>query len=206
MTELATQDRRLALLSDLEISGNLTIIGFTLPAEISYEQYEAIGRMFGTAHEALKFAIGDWLLQGQQIFNDDVFQAAEGVGISRVSLMQYVRVSERIPRERRNAQLTWSHHRAVASFPEDEQDLWLNRAAASGWSKTELEDHLRSQREEPTTTVSQHERRLPGVMQAIADAAEKVYQEGEWIDDGTFSVPRAPVVALAASLGIVETA
>jgi hypothetical protein len=33
-----------------------------------------------------------------------------------------------------------------------------------------------------------------------------VYQEGEWIDDGTFSVPRAPVVALAASLGIVETA
>lgn len=201
MTEVVLQhDRRLGLLGDLEIAGNLTAIGFSLPVDVTYDQFEAIGRMFGAAHEALKFAIGDWLVQGEMIFDHQVYQAAEGVGISKVSLSQYVRVAERIPGERRHEALTWSHHRAVCSLEPDEQDVWLNRAEVSEWSKTELEDHLRAQREE---LPAKPEYVRPGgaveaVLMAAADVWAAVRPASE---DGWVLVRIEAVQKLAKALG-----
>lgn len=208
MNEVAVQqERRLGLISELETTGNLTVLGFTLPENVTWDQFEAIGRMFGSAHEALKFAVGDWLLMGQKVFGDDVYQAVEATGISKASMMQYVRVAERIPMERRNPLLTWSHHRAVVALEADEQDVWLNRAASSNWSKTELEEHLREQREEPKTTVRQHERKLPGgyVVEAVCDAAEDVWTEREEIDTAeAYRVPASAMLALGRALGQSE--
>lgn len=204
MTTVALQEHKeLSLLGELELSGNLTLLGFSLPTDITFDRYEAIGRLFGTAHEALKFAIGDWLLEGTKVFGDDVYQAAEATGISKVSLMQYVRVAERIQMERRHPLLTWSHHRAVVALEPDEQDLWLKRAAESDWSKSVLEEHIREQKPEPVTTVvREHTRRLPGyVVEVVCDAAERIYAEREALEDGDYKVPRDPMLALERALG-----
>lgn len=202
----AVAGKQLALYSELESTGNLTRVSFRLPAEISWDQYEALGRMFGVVHESIKFAIGDWLVQGKQLFGDDVYQAAEALGVAIASLMQYERVAERIELERRVGTLTWSHHRCVVALDPDDQDLWLKRAEASGWSKGELENHLREQREEdgPKTTVREHERKLTYVIEAVADAAEKVWGAAERQTDGTYTVPNEQMETLARSLGELE--
>lgn len=205
MNAVEKRDARLSLLTDLETSGSLTATGFSLPPEVSFEQYEAIGNLFGSAHEALKFAIGDWILQGEQIWGEEVYQAVEALGISVASRLQYIRVATRIPIERRVEGLTWSHHRAVAALEDEEQELWLNRAKDSGWSKSDLEEHLRDQKPAATTEVSAHQRKLPGyVVEAVADAAEKVWGESEALPDGTFQVPHEPMVSLARALGETE--
>lgn len=205
MNALAKTEAKLSLLSDLELAGSLTATGFNLPAEVSFDQYQAIGQLFGFAHEALKFAIGDWILQGEQIWGEEVYQAVESLGISVASRLQYTRVADRIPQERRVEGLTWSHHRAVLSLDPEEQDLWLKRAKESDWSKYELEEHLRDQKPAATTEVTGHVRKLPGyVVEAVADAAEKVWGESEALDDGAFKVPHDPMVSLARALGDTE--
>ena len=189
---------KLAPIASFEAAGNLSTIGFTLPTEISFEQFEQICALFGTAHESMRWAIGDLIRQGEMIFGDDAFQAFERMGISEAMRNQYVRVAERIPMERRHMGLSWSHHRAVSSLEPEEQDTWLRRAEESGWSKYDLEEHLREQRATSTTAVRQHERRI-----GIADAAEVVYREAQPAEEG-FLVPRDPMERLGAALGIVE--
>jgi hypothetical protein len=45
---------------------------------------------------------------------------------------------------RRRDDLTWSHHVAVAALPEEEQERWLDRAAAEGLSVADLRTELRA--------------------------------------------------------------
>lgn len=200
MSEEIEVSGRLGVVLELENTGSLTQLSFTLPADVTYDQYEAIGRGFGAVTEAMQWAIGDYLVQGESVFGAEAAQASEGLGISPASRQQFARVAERIPKERRVEGLSWSHHRAVVALDPDEQDLWLARALEGGWSKQDLEDHISEQAEPKTTKVREHERR-----QGIADAAEHVYRRAEKDETNeTACVPWADMQALGDALGIVE--
>jgi hypothetical protein len=184
----------------LERTGNLTTTGFILPTEVSPEQYQAIGRGFDSIQDAAKFWIGDWILQGEALWGEEVYQYIEAINISEASRQQYARIAQRIPAERRVEGLSWSHHRAVVALEPDEQDLWLKRALDSGWSKFELEEHLREQREHTeSTTVREHVRRT-----GIAAAAEALYVASIKKDDEGYLHPVACHEQLREALGIVE--
>lgn len=200
-TDLALQEgKALTLLHDLELGGSLSTIGFTLPEEVTPEQFVAIGRLFDLAAEGLRFAIGDWFLQGESLFGDEVYQYATDAGISDASLQQYIRVSKGIPIERRHPDLTWSHHRAVYAMPEDEQTTWLKRAAESGWSKTTMEEHIAAQREPREQKPRQLTLGRGYEVTSVLDVAEKLYNERGRARSGWYRVPAETMDALGAAL------
>lgn len=123
----------------------LSEIGLTLtdPA-LSYDRFETICYMLGALHEAVRFAIGDAIVQGEHLFGESAYQAFEKFQLSEEAMKEYVRVAQRVPRSRRRKGLSWSHHRAVASLEAPEQKKWLKRAVDEGMSHHDMRAALRN--------------------------------------------------------------
>ncbi len=204
MSELVEYEGRLGVVLALETSGSLTQLGFTLPAEVTYEQYEAIGRGFGAVTEAMQWAVGDYIVQGEAVFGAESHQAIEALEISPASRSQYARVAERIPAERRVEGLTWSHHREVVALDPEQQDLWLGRAKDAGWSRQELADHLTAQKE-PSGEKKTGKQILEEALEIVKGAADRVYSHADRTEGGDFVVPAEDMEALGRALGIIET-
>ena len=124
------------LLAELARNGAISSTGLHLDdPKISRERAEAIGVLLGRMHEAVRFAIGDWLLLVEALFPVEWSQMSEVLGLSEEGRREFMRVSERVPRSTRRASLSWSHHRAVASLPPAEQKTWLKSSVAARLSQ-----------------------------------------------------------------------
>lgn len=156
MTELVKRPDGFQLAADLASNGALRTTGLYLhDPNLTYTEYEALGVLLGRMHQSLRFAIGDWLLLGEQLFPDTVYQAAEALGISEEGMRDYLRVSERVPRSIRRERLSWSHHRAVAAIQTPkEQKAWLKAAEEERLSHHQLRDRLRESGAAPASPPS----------------------------------------------------
>lgn len=145
MSELAVRDDAAwALAVQLSRNGALRPTGLYLSdPNLTYDTYEALGFMLGRMHQSLRFAIGDWLLFGEERFPGVHAQAAEALGLSEEGMQEYLRVSQKVPRSIRHKALSWSHHRAVAALEYPEQRAWLRRAEDERMSHHQLRDALR---------------------------------------------------------------
>lgn len=141
---MAEEQFSLALLSELEKAGGISVVGLHLSnPDLPYAQYEALCFMLGRMHEAVRFAIGDAIILGEKLYREESYQAIEQIGLSEKGRLEYVRVAEKVPRSTRRKDLSWSHHRAVAALPPKEQKTWLKTAAVEGLSHHELRTALR---------------------------------------------------------------
>ncbi len=141
----AANPKGLALLSDLEAAGAISVVGLHLSdPDLSYDRYEALCVLLGKMHEAVRFAIGDAILLGEQLYKEQAYQAIEQMGLSETARREYVRVAERVPRSMRRQELSWSHHRAVATLEPSAQKQWLKKAADERMSHHALRDALRN--------------------------------------------------------------
>ena len=112
--------------------------------ELPYERFQDLCYMLGRFHEAVRFAIGDAIIQGEVLYGESAFQAIEEMGLSEEARSEYVRVAQRVAPSRRRKGLSWSHHRAVAALSPPEQKEWLKRAREEGLSHHALRDELRN--------------------------------------------------------------
>lgn len=192
-----------SLLAQLEETGALTLRGLQLPPGITFEQYEALGGLLHVWDETRRWAVGDWLIQGHHRFGDAFYQASEVLGISVRSRQQYMRVSEMIPQLRRRVpELRWSHHRAVASLPPEEQDLWLEEAIQKHWTKQELEEAVKGIVPEPPPLAFQP---TGYVVERVLSAAEQVYASATRSDNADYyRVESRAIHNLADALGIAD--
>ena len=123
---------------------DLTSIGLKLrDPKLPFERFEELCWMLGRIHEAVRFAIGDAIIQGEALYGEEAYQAFEALNLSEEGRREYVRVSQRVPRSTRRKDLSWSHHRAVAALEPPEQKTWLKRASDEQLSHHELRDALR---------------------------------------------------------------
>ncbi len=154
MTTELERPQGLALLADLEAAGAISVIGLHLSdPDLSYDRYEALCCLLGKMHEAVRFAIGDAILLGEQLYKEQAYQAIEQMGLSETARREYLRVSDRVPRSVRRPELSWSHHRAVAALPPPEQKTWLAKASDERLSHHALRDALRNGAEPVSSTV-----------------------------------------------------
>lgn len=137
MSELATSNGQAGFLIN---ANGLTITDPDLP----YEHFHGLCAALGQWHEIVRFAIGDALLIGPELYGDEAYQAFEAMHLSEDARLEYRRVASQVPRSRRRKGLSWSHHRAVASLEPAEQKTWLRRAAEEGLSHHALRDALRT--------------------------------------------------------------
>jgi hypothetical protein len=119
--------------------------------EMSYEAFEELcdwlGAQYATVKEAdwaLKFAIGDAVVQGEALFGEQSFQAFERFGLSEETMRECARVSQRVAPSVRRARVPWSQHRAVAAQPPDRQRELLRRVADEHLSHHQLREEIRN--------------------------------------------------------------
>lgn len=124
---------------------DLSAIGLKIhDPDLPYERFAELCWTLGKMHEAVRFAIGDAILQGEALYGQIVYQAVEEMQLSEEARREYVRVASRVPRSRRRKDLSWSHHRAVAALEPEEQEKKLKQAARENLSHHEFRDVLRN--------------------------------------------------------------
>jgi hypothetical protein len=140
--------------------GSVPGYGFELPGvtfeatalvierDLSLQEWQRLFELIIYLGNALPFWVGDALLWGERAFGDAIYQAADERGRER--LQQCFRVSMRVAPAIRRADLSWSHHRAVASVDDPrEQAEWLERAARERLRSGDLSTRIRAAHEPP---------------------------------------------------------
>lgn len=133
--------------TQLALPGDATDVSLSLPQQLSYDQWEKVGRELQRAERAVMWWIGDWLAYGEKRYGETYTQAVELTGRSEEKLQQAKWVSTNIENLRRRKLLSWSHHYEVASLEPDEQDALLSEAEKRGLSRNDLRKLVRGYKE-----------------------------------------------------------
>lgn len=186
-------------LANLEDAKAIDKIGLQLPANLSLERLEAVGRMIGYYGDAIQWAHGDYLIHCEKFYPEEASQLSEALGISEESRRQHLRVALAIPRPSRRPELSWSHHRAVAG--KDDQDEWLAKAVENDWNKSALEEHLKE-----AATSGPPSPTKAYVLERVADAAERVFAASVLSETkpDTIEVPLAEWELLTEAFGLMD--
>lgn len=122
-------------------------LGLETAGDLNYEEWAALGARIAHHEHALRWAIGDWLLYGQDRFRD--YRAAVlATGLHEHSLAVCATVARQVPRERRHPGLSWSHHDEVAALAGRDQTRLLRLAEGEGLSKMALRALIRQEEED----------------------------------------------------------
>ncbi|WP_258862701.1 LmbU family transcriptional regulator [Marinitenerispora sediminis] len=114
-----------------------------LPEHLSLEDWFQIGQEITIISDSSTWWLADWLVYGQDRYPGLYRKAIRDTSLDYQTLRNYAWIARKIPPERRRAKLSFQHHAEVASLPEAEQSLWLERAEREGWSRARLRRALR---------------------------------------------------------------
>ena len=120
----------------------------SLPENLPLDSWKQIGEQIHIISDASAWWIGDWLRFGRDKYPDRYKRALEETSLEYQTLRNYAWVAGRFDASRRRDGLSFQHHLEVAALPEDQQDLWLERAERSGWSRNDLRAQLRCYRDD----------------------------------------------------------
>lgn len=121
----------------------VTETALQLPTDVSYDEYEAIGRLLGRVNRSCGWWVGDWIVFGEDVFPDGVHQAALLTGLSPGTCANRASVARRIPPEHRYAGMSVSAHVAVSPLAPDERQHLLEEAAVNDWPVETIRIHVR---------------------------------------------------------------
>ena len=113
-----------------------------LGPEMSFDDWALVGTRIARICGGAAWALGDWLLFGERRFGERYRSALAATNLDYQTLRNYAWVARSFAPARRREHLSFQHHAEVAALPAAEQDLWLHRAEAQGWSRNELRRRL----------------------------------------------------------------
>lgn len=121
-----------------------TVTGARFDPLLNFEDWRELGAKLGVYDNATRWWLGDWLVFGRMKYGRRYKDAVVATGLDYQTLRNYAMVARRFEASRRRADLTFQHHATVCTLTNDDQDIWLDRAAAEGWSRNELRRQLRA--------------------------------------------------------------
>lgn len=126
----------------------LTPVGLkVLRPVFSLAEWEKALPPLTVAEKGSQFGLGDWLLKGEARHGDKTAQAIDAhnkTGVKVKTLMEYRRVSEKMPYPTRVENVSWTLHRVVAdNAPPEEHAGWLQLAAEHDWTEAQALKFMR---------------------------------------------------------------
>jgi N6-adenosine-specific RNA methylase IME4 len=114
----------------------------------TFEQYADVGVFIQGAVKRSSFWLVDWLAYGESRADwaDRLQQVVDVTGLSPKTLRNARAVRAVAPSRRRAETVDFSHHVEIASLPPAEQETWLERCEASGWTVRDLRLNLRARK------------------------------------------------------------
>ncbi len=114
---------------------NESLARLTAGSVSTIEEWIRIGHLLAGAQSALSWAIGDWLLHGQEegyLPRGKLDDAAKLVRLSKKTIMNIATVCKAFESSLRREELSFSHHKQVAGKPDACELLdWASSHAAS---------------------------------------------------------------------------
>jgi hypothetical protein len=117
---------------------------WTPDQDLDFVSWLQVGNQLGKIGRSVGWWIGDWLRYGQHRYGEKYKHAARVSGYDKHSLANMAYVASRFAPERRRAHLSWSHHAALASLPEPEQEQLLDLAERNRLSVHDLHVEARA--------------------------------------------------------------
>jgi hypothetical protein len=139
--------RALQLAPTARVQIELSPVGWGVASDLPYEEWLRHGSRLGVAARSAGWWLGDWLRYGTARYGAKYKAAVRVTGYDRQTLMNMVYVASRFEVSRRREQLSFSHHAELAALGTEEQEWWLERAAAQRMSVRDLRDELAAGRE-----------------------------------------------------------
>lgn len=92
------------------------------------KEWREIGKLLKLIEGFVQWWIGDWLNYGERTYGDTYAQAAAATDYEIETLRNAAWVAAKFEPSSRDDELTWGHHKAVASLPLQEQRAALTKA------------------------------------------------------------------------------
>jgi len=127
----------------LELPAKITPTQLDLWTDLNYEDWDQTLYKIAQVGDGARWWLGDAMKYGDKHFGEIYMQAVGETGLAEDTMRRYLLVASRISPVNRVKELTWSHHRQVASCPEGEQIRWLRMALDHNWSLAELKEAMR---------------------------------------------------------------
>ena len=125
-----------------------TPTGLVVRGNVPFDVWLAYGEGLQRVDAAVDWALGDWLVLGENAYGETYSQAmAMWPEAKYKTLANAKSVANRVERSRRKETLSWSHHEAVARLEPEDQVHWLAQAEANGWTVRELRAQIRGEPE-----------------------------------------------------------
>jgi len=131
----------------LELPAKITPTQLDLWTDLNYEDWDQTLYKIAQVGDGARWWLGDAMKYGDKHFGEIYMQAVGETGLAEDTMRRYLLVASRISPINRVKELTWSHHRQVASCPEGEQIRWLKMALDHNWSLAELKEAMRKKGE-----------------------------------------------------------
>jgi len=195
-----------------------TETGLCFDGDLSFEEWRDVGRKVGRVARTSLFLVGDWLAYGESRWNGGerfekmpdeqaarYIEAMQETGLELRTLMDAAYVARSVPYAERRPQLTFEHHKAVASLKsEDERGEWLEKADKQGLSTRRLRKSIQlghvatkseMQTQEVTRGIDNHIPWVNGLLRWW-----RKFEESGWVENAT----REQLDAVLADLREVE--
>jgi len=174
--------------------------GLRLAPGMDFQAWATLGARITGISSACAWCLGDWLVYGEEAFGERYKVALDATCLDYQTLRNYAWVARRFELARRREGVSFQHHAEVAALPEPEQDLWLQRAERSRWSRNELRKRLSSERRANRSTRSEHPIRLSI---EVTSTRERRWREAATAADQTLGEWIAGVIDAAADVALI---
>lgn len=141
-------DNRAGTISRAEPGSKIMVtrVGLRFAATVSFDEWELAGAKLARIVDSSMWCLGDWLVFGQEEYNDRYQRAIGAIGLDYQTLRNYAWIARKFDPIRRRPALSFQHHAEVAALPEKEQDEWLELAESNNWSRNQLRVRIRAHR------------------------------------------------------------
>ena len=112
---------------------------------LSFDDWASTMQGFFEVQRSLNWLIGDGLNYGESKYGEAYAQAVEVTGWDYQRLADAKWVAGAVPIDVRRLDLSWTHHKYVASLEVDAQIRWLDLAEENSWSSAELKRAMNGQ-------------------------------------------------------------
>ena len=121
----------------------------TIYEDITIDEWKELGQGLRQVEGSVQFWIGDWARYGDKrgftgkYTDPKVYDELENItGLNRGTIQNYKSVAERTS-SLRSEDLTFNHHKEVASLPPEKQEIFLNKAVEENLSVRALREEIR---------------------------------------------------------------
>jgi hypothetical protein len=121
----------------------ITRTGIEFNDEMTFDEWNELGRKITPIGKSIGFIIGDWINYGEKRWGDKYEEAITSTGMAYQTLRNYAYVARRVQLSCRQDKLGFEHHAVVAKLKSnDEQDHWLGMAVKHNLGKPRLQKSI----------------------------------------------------------------